>query len=902
MEDLTYHAADLVQRLAVLSKQRPQGLAAQIDSSSLTFQALNEASERLAVVLIRAGIKKGDTVGVCLAPSCEILIAMFAIFRLGAVYMPLNPDHPKHHHDLIILDAQPATVITSRLLNQRGLFAEVQQIFVDDPLPDSRADAIALAPDDPAYLMFTSGTTGRPKGVLLSNQNLAHYLGEAHRLLDIRADDVFCNLARLTFSISLFDLLLPMTFGASVRLVSRDKVIDFEALLGELKRSTVLHAGPALLTALFRFLSDTKREQELMHMQHVSTGGDIVLPVVMDNMKRFFPVAELFVFYGCTEIACMGTYFMFANAKRTPVGKRLPLVPLALDRTYVGCPFPQMDVMLVDEDLSPVAAGQVGEICFRGPGLALAYLNQPELTQERFPRWSKDPQLPQQRLYRTGDFGRWQMAGMLEILGRRDFQVQIRGARVELSAIENCIIELGLAHQCIVVKRTIACSQREGRQAEDAEVLVGFLVSRQPASERKKSQDIAQMLERYLPHEMIPSVFHYLESLPCNFNGKLDRKQLQTMDLSSRNQDETVWTPTEKIVIDVFKQQLNLDCIDRQDHFFTIGGHSLMAIIVVSKLRHTYGMDLSVADFFLHPTAASLAAFWDQRKAHPLPAKRPCTALPLQVSSSQKPKIFLLAGANIYRQLAAALAVDWSVYALVSEKEVCPCDPATETRPFTIEELADDYLEAILAEQPEGPYTIFGHSFGGVIAYQLAQKIEQRGLQVKHLILVDALLPEWAQNLRFRAMQVLRIFRSHPVDLWRFFCRKWREGSLFGPRDVPPSSSGSLSSEQVDRSSMTSYVGVLADMDEARVRLKRDAAVAFMKRIKPGFSSATLFLSRVRFHQNPLHSKTLTWNRYIKRLNVVWLDVGHSAMIQDPYAVRDIAATIKESARSLNVP
>jgi thioesterase domain-containing protein len=269
-----------------------------------------------------------------------------------------------------------------------------------------------------------------------------------------------------------------------------------------------------------------------------------------------------------------------------------------------------------------------------------------------------------------------------------------------------------------------------------------------------------------------------------------------------------------------------------------------------------------------------------------------CAILRLGEVSPHKPKLFVLAGANVFTRLAKELEADWSVYGLVSDKEIFPVDSHEQATSFSIEDLSEDYYAAMTAEQASGPYHILAHSFGGIVAYDLAKLLESRNHSIGKLILLDPLLPEWASPLRFRLMQFLRIFRTPPSELWRFFEMRLRERRPFAKLKAKLLRSNPLKSDQVDIPSITSYSGVLADMDVVRVRTKQQAAVVYMKKIKPSFDEAILFLSSVRQRQNPLHSKTLTWDKYIRKLRVLWLDVAHEMMIEDPEALAKIRQEI----------
>ena len=896
----------LVERIATTDPAKP---AAHFRNVTLSYRELNAGSRLLAARLRENGLESGAVVCVCLPAGPECLMALLAIFRIGGIYVPLNPDHPKKYLEDIIAQAAPSLVITQRKIVNSVLPSTIGSICCDDLVLecDDPVPLSVSSPDATAAILFTSGSTGKPKGVLLTCENLAHLAAAAHDVVELESSDIFCSIARNTFSISFFDLLVPITLGASVRFVSRDTLFDFDALIGEIKCSTVMHAGPALLSALHRHLESAGGLGDsgvFGHMRHVSTGGDMVLPSVMTKMKQLFPQAELFVFYGCTEIACMGTFHQFAkrsqpeNVVHTESGRA---VHTESGRAIVGRPFPGMEVFLIGEDQKNIEndeSGSVGEIVFAGRGVAAGYLNQQEQTIRQFGTRPADPKV---RSYRTGDFGRWTSGGSLEILGRRDFQVQVRGVRVELAAIENRIIEMGLGTQCIVMERCVhspsGLSESSEASASEEKVLIAFIVARGDVQADSSASSIAAALSQEFPREMIPSRVHFLEAMPLNHNGKIDRKALASMELPSASATPSVMSSLETGIAAVFKEELGLSEIGTDDNFFTLGGHSLKAVLVVSKLAKRVGVRVSIAEFFLAPSVGGVARAWELAEKDKGGLRSleyiACQALPLGHQDSAKPSIYLLAGANIYKNLAAQLAADWCVFSLVSEKEAIPISTLSQLPGFSVEELAEDYYQAIIARQPKGPYTILGHSFGGVVAYHLATLMVERGHELNELIMVDALLPEWALNYRFRFMQVLRLFRSNPVDLFRFIALRL---SLFGWRHSLRLKLGlatSPQSEQIGISESAPLTGVVAQMDEARVSLKREAAIAYIKRMPRHYPRATLFLSKQRYHQNPLHGRYLSWNRYIPDIKPVWIDAGHSELIQEQSAIEIIQLELR---------
>ena len=458
------------------------------------------------------GVRAGVPVAVCVEPSLDVLVALLATFKAGGIYLPLDPTHPPALIAAVLAEAQPRLVLTQSKLSAVTDPGRFPQLFLDAPgaaLDGHPTGAPALAAtEDPldrgCYQLYTSGTTGKPKGVIASHRNLAHYIDAARRRYGFRSSDVFCSLARYTFSISMFELVSPLCCGGAVRLLPREEVLSPEHLSRALQTVTVVHAGPSLLGSLFRHMrGNATMPRAYPRMRHASSGGDLVPPSIMEEMKTAFPNAELFVIYGCTEISCMGCTYPIARDRKLPT-------------TYVGKPFPDVSVRLLDashESLVPV--GVVGEICFSGPGVVAGYFERPALTAEKFIT------LEGRRYYATGDLGRWDADGDLEILGRRDHQVQLRGIRVELAGIENTVRELGLAGQCVTIVKKL----------DDQDVrLVAFLVD-------PREPDVVafrRALGRHLPDYMLPQSIVVLDALPLTANGKVDRRKLHELPLDRR--------------------------------------------------------------------------------------------------------------------------------------------------------------------------------------------------------------------------------------------------------------------------------------------------------------------------------------------------------------------------------
>ncbi len=838
-----YPPVPVLQRFAAQVRCAPAALAGTFEQQQLRYGELDQRSSQLAHTLLAHGAGRGIPVAVCVRPSLDMLVALLAIWKAGAVYLPLDPTHPPALIARMIDEAKPLLLLTT--VDLVTLAAATPTVLLDQlpttpsgvpvPLP-----AVAPALDDPAYLFYTSGTTGRPKGVQATHRNLVQYIASAGAKYGFRPSDVFTSLARYTFSISLFDLVVPLCFGASVRLIARDDLLSLERLGSLLESVTVVHAGPSLLGTLIRHLDAASAgPRTLSNLRHVSTGGDLVPPAVMAGMVRVFPQAELFVIYGCTEISCMGT--TFAIPRHAPPG-----------RCLIGRPFPNVVLRLIDDHGHPVPYGVTGEICVSSPGVVPGYLHRPELTAEKF------VDLAGCRFYRTGDVGRLHIDGNLEMLGRRDFQVQLRGIRIELGGIERVMQELGLAAQCAVVAKPVA---------ENDVRLVAYVV-------RPSDPEIASVrrtLGRELPDYMLPQHLVTLDAMPLTVNGKLDRGALIAMPWVNPAQTagavaDEVTTPHEQAIAAAFARVLGLSAVAVHANFFELGGDSLRGVVLLEDIRRTTGCDIPARVLFETGTVAGLASHLvqgDPVRPRPILLNRPVSGSPL----------FMLSGVHIYRSLAAALDGQCSAYGVFAAQELSAFDPGSG--PQSVQSLARDYLEIILAQQPQGPYRLLGYSFAGFIAYEVAQQLRARGDVVSALILVDTYHPEWLRPWRFRLAQARRLFTTSPRDLLAFVRQRWHGAS-----------------EQVELSGVHQQDAELAPLERRRTTTNLAAAGDYMRHCPSFDGAALLVVSSVRLRQDPMKSRNGGWAAFIPALEVRIVEAHHLHMLTDASSVQEIAAMV----------
>jgi amino acid adenylation domain-containing protein len=848
-----YPALPVQTLFSALARSQPDAAAASFHDRTLTYRALDERSNQLAHYLIASGVGPESAVAVCLHPGLDVLVSMLAIWKARAVYLPLDPTHPEALIGRMLQEAKPRLVLTSTGL--AGLTADWPQLYLhrdahlfrDQPLT---APALEASLDDQAYLLYTSGTTGRAKGVMATQRNLVQYVQSAAQKYGFTARDRFVSLARYTFSISLWELLSPLCCGGHLRLLDRKDVLSPERLARCLRDVTVLHAGPSLLGGLFRHLGTLPRDRRSFpQMRHASSGGDIVTPAIMEDMKDFFPHAELFVIYGCSEVSCMGTTY--------PIER-----DLRQSRTYVGKPFPNVTLKLLDAQRNPVPFGVVGEICFAGDGIVTGYLDRPELNQEKF------VELDGKRFYCTGDMGRLHSDGQLEFLGRRDFQIQLHGIRIELAGIETVAQQLGLAAQCAVVARP---------HDEGGVQMVAFVVK--PRNERIAT--FRRALAKELPDYMLPHQVVVLDTMPLTVNGKLDRTRLMEMELSrphgSASQGGAPMTERERKIAAIVAHTLGMRDIGPEDDFFDMGGDSLLGMIALMEIEKQLGISPPPSLLFENGTVRSLARY-DGEDLTEVGDGLP-RAVSLNGAPLDRTPLFMLSGVHIYRKLAKKLEGVCPAYGIFTQREIDAFVPEADYQP--VSGLAEDYIRIMRAHQPHGPYRILGYSFSGIVAYEVAQRLREAGETVEFLALIDSHLPEWNAGWRHRLTMLSRLpekpWRQSSSFLWQKLRHTFRRS---GDQAMVYHDDRELGAWEVLRG-MTNY----------------NTIAAYRPHIRPSEGNMLLLVSDVRLRENPLHSPCCGWEPYVTRLDVRHLEADHFQMMREEPHLSRVAAILTESLK-----
>ncbi|RZU53353.1 amino acid adenylation domain-containing protein [Krasilnikovia cinnamomea] len=557
----------------------PSAVAVRYEDEEISYAELDARVEALARALRGRGVRPADLVAVQLPRSVELIVAVHAVHRAGAAYLPVDPTYPADRIAFMLADARPALVLTPSVL--AGLVPGG-----DGPLP-------AVSGRHPAYMIYTSGSTGRPKGVLTSHAAIVTHLLWMQHDYPLGGDDRVLQKTSSSFDVSVWEFFWPLIAGATLVLARPDGHRDpaYLAALIRTARVTVAHFVPAMLEA---FLAEPAAGTD-SPLRQVFCGGEALTPELAGRFTAALP-ARLSNFYGPTEVAVEATHQPYAAhlaaARTVPIGR-----PVWNTRAHV-----------LDARLAPVPPGAPGELYLSGDQLADGYLHRPGLTAQRF---VADPYgAPGQRMYRTGDLVRWTGDGRLEYLGRADDQVKIRGQRLELGEVA------AVAAGCPGVVQAVVTLHADAGGPS----LVGYIVGDADPAE------VRRHLAAQLPAYMVPRVVLRLPALPLAPNGKVDRRALPAPEpVTAEAAYRAPRGPVQEILCDIFASLLGVDRVGIDDDFFDLGGHSLLGTRLISRVRGALGVELSVRELFRTPTVAGLADAVDAGR----PARAPLRAMPL---------------------------------------------------------------------------------------------------------------------------------------------------------------------------------------------------------------------------------------------------------------------------------
>jgi amino acid adenylation domain-containing protein/non-ribosomal peptide synthase protein (TIGR01720 family) len=567
-------------------KRTPEAVAAVFEDQQLTYRELNKRANRLAHYLRTLGAGPEARVGICLERSLEMVVGLLGILKAGGAYVPLDAAFPDERKAFMMTDSEVKIVLSTSVMELPEA-PLVTRIDIDQTtmLAEGVADdpEVGLGGEALAYLMYTSGSTGAPKGVMVSHRAIGRLVLNCG-YADFNENDRVAFAANPAFDAATMEVWAPLLNGGRIVVIDRDAFLEpgqFARLLEEEAVTTLF-----LTTAIFNLYAQTMPEV-LARLDRLLCGGEKSEPASFARVLQQSGPRHLIHCYGPTETTTFAITHEVSevsdNCKGIPLGR-----PIGNTRIYI-----------LDQHREPVPVGVTGELYIGGAGVARGYLNRPELTAERF---VKDPFTEQAgaRMYKTGDLGRWRADGTIEFLGRNDFQVKIRGFRVELGEIEARLAEHGGVGQAVV-------AMREDMAGDER--LVAYYTCVEETERGVGAKELRSHLSSVLPEYMAPAAYVRLERFPLTTNGKVDRKALPAPDLSVRLERQYVAprTPTEEALAQIWAEVLGLERVGIRDNFFELGGHSVFALAVISRANQA-GLRIALREIFEHQTIDRLTA------------------------------------------------------------------------------------------------------------------------------------------------------------------------------------------------------------------------------------------------------------------------------------------------------
>ncbi len=569
-------------------ERTPDGIAVVFEDQQLTYQELNARANKLAHYLQALGVKPEVLVGICVERSLDMVIGLLAILKAGGAYIPLDPSYPQERLAFILEDAQAPVFLT-----QTSLVEVMPQHKAKAVCLDADWQAIAqqskenlfseLTPDNLAYVIYTSGSTGRPKGVMIKHRSTVAMLDWANKTFAVEARVGVLASTSICFDLSVFEVFVPLCCGGKVILIENTLYLP---TLPTAFGVTLINTVPSVTLQLLR------TDSIPISVHTVNVAGEPLHNKLVQQLYKQDNIQQVFNLYGPSEDTTYSTsaWIQKGASKTPPIGR-----PIHNTQTY-----------LLDKNLQAVPVGVPGMLYIGGAGLARGYLNQPELTAEKFIPNPYNNQAGE-RLYKTGDLARYLPNGEIEYIGRVDYQVKVRGFRIELGEIEALIIQRsGVREAVVTVNSSEADSQR----------LVAYVVLN--SEQTPTIPELRGFLEAKLPNYMVPTAFVILETLPLTPNGKVDRRALPAPD-TVRPELEAVYQPpqteVEKTIAKIWQEVLNVENVGIHDNFFELGGHSLLLVQVYSKLQKIFQREFPLVEMFQYPTVSHLARHYSQESS-----------------------------------------------------------------------------------------------------------------------------------------------------------------------------------------------------------------------------------------------------------------------------------------------
>jgi amino acid adenylation domain-containing protein len=701
----------------------PGAVAIICKGRQLSYRELNERANQVAHYLRKRGVGPESLVGVCLQRSLELIIGLLAVWKAGGAYIPLDPAYPQDRVSFMVANTGMKVLLTDEKCKILFPVEQDKAVCLDSDWPAIAGESTAnlaptAVPSNLAYVMYTSGSTGQPKGAMIQHSGLVNYLSWAIKAYEVEGKGSVPVHSSIAFDSTVASLYPPLLTGGQVELLPEDVgAQNLLAALRQKKNRSKVVITPAHLELLNQQLS----AEEMAGMTKVLViAGDALNAEKLSKWRDCAPETRLFNEYGPTEttVGCCAYEVRTTDPRNGPVP--------------IGSSITNAVLHVLDINLDPVSPGATGELYVGGAGVGRGYFNKPGLTHERF---VDDPfsGASGSRMYKTGDLVRRRPDGTLEFVGRADDQVKIRGYRIELGEIENTLAGHPGVQSCSVVAREDSPGNKQ---------LVAYLIARE--AESADTEGVKTFLKQTLPDYMVPAHFVFLDSFPLTQNGKIDRKALPAPSYKNTLIAQEFVAPrteTEKKLAAMWIELLKVERLGIHDDWYELGGHSLLAIRAMSRIQETFGVALSMDTFFPRATVAVLAKALEDREGSP---DKLAYAVPVQRKGKEVP-FFWIGPRARGNSLSSQLGPDQPFFGIGFEPQLFDQLKA----PYRMEEIARHLVLALREKQPRGPYRLGGFCIGAVVAYEVARQLMMAGQEVEQLVLLEPLNPLQSAPVRF---------------------------------------------------------------------------------------------------------------------------------------------------------
>jgi amino acid adenylation domain-containing protein len=862
----------------------PDAVAVVFENEQLTYGELNQRANQLAHHLRLRGIGLGITAAICLDPSLELLVAILGVLKAGGTYLPLDPGYPaeritymleKSGARLVILAGTPAAGFVAP--------ATIEVVRLDEERPViagqfSRNLAPLANPDDLIYIIFTSGSTGQPKGAAIRHGGFANLLNWYVTDFGICGTDRVLVCSSISFDLTQKNFYAPLLKGGTLYF-SPPGPYDASLLAGSIQKHgiTLINCTPSALHPLVESAGERSFES-LASLRTVVLGGEpISIPRIRPWLTSPTCNAEIINTYGPTECTDICAFHRLTRENLDHYN----FAPL-------GRPIPHVQLVILDEALQRCRPGSPGELCIGGAGVGAGYLNDPEMTAAKFPP-NPFSFVAGTRLYRTGDRVRMLPDGNLEFMGRMDNQVKIRGFRVELGEIEAVLNAHPNIKNAVVIAR---------EDKPDEKFLAAYLVPRtQPPP---AVSELRGFLKAKLPHYMVPAVFVNLAALPLNRNGKVDRNALPAPagEISGWEAGYVApRSPTEERLAEIWSGVFGLKQVGINDNFFELGGHSLLAIRLVNEIKKSLHQNLPLPVFFRDPTIEGIARSLQQEGQ----AGAEMNLIPLQEGKSSETIYFLDAGIGLCR-LAQLVDLGPSSFATIVPLPPTALESAILNRTAdlpNLETLAAAHAAVIRKHASTGPCILAGHSFGGLVAFEVAHQLQREGRKVDMILLVDSWAVFPSAWRRLGTLSLERAQKSLKFRAGHMWWRMKRKISATMPGEPPaPGTAPALAEPAAEPGQPLSQVPTEVPW-EILGKIYRNAMAKY--RLRPLDTRAILFRAEDSDQAHLYRiDDSLGWEGFFKGgFEIVENSGDHFTLLLPPH-VNTIARRIKEVVSSLN--